>query len=1018
MAIVKNMLVRIGLDASSLTGGMKKAKEKVTSDLSEVGKSAEKLNGLGTALSGAFDGAAKDLENAQAQMKQLTAYSTALETNMEGVFRSGGGDAANVFAALNAENDKVIKKIETLQGRIEVLKVQAQLAAEQAAQSAAQTTDALGETEKATEAATNPEKVNIFRRAWEQQFGAVENIVPSLKNVGKALASISWAGIKRIPALTGLKEDLQGVGARLKTVGSHLKEIAKHPIKSAFSGVKSVASSLLGVGKHLLGIGKNAAASDNGIGKIVSSLKKFGGLAIGLKLVSSIFGRLRSIVSSYISENSALQAQVNQLKASLGQALAPAINLVTNAFALLMPYVVGVSNAIGELITNLFGSGWTTVADGANAAASATSGAADAQKEYNQQLMGFDQITKVSDKNSSGGGGGSSSTTTPVEGKLPSWLTDLGTKVKAAISAGDWGGAATAITDKLNGLIAGIDWGEWGTKLGGYLNSALTFLSTAITTFDWHSLGSDLAESVNGILDSVDWSNLGVILGAKFQIAVDTLGGFFEKLDWTAAGNSLADSFSGLWNSIDWAQVGTTFSDGATGIFTSIKTTIQNIDWYQMGRDISSALANIDWNGIMDNLAEAIGSAIGGAVSLVAGLFQDAWDNLKSWWYDNAFENGNFTMEGLLNGIWEGVKNIGKWIKEHIFDPFIEGFKKTFKIHSPAQAPELVAASKNVGLGILEALATPFKKIKDWVKDHILDPLKKALGIDDDSPIAEFVLGVKNTASEWWDNVKSWWSEKTKDGKEAVGEFTAKVKNTASTWWSNTKSWWRSMTNNGTATVGEFTANVRNSAATWWSNVKAWWASKTSSGAAAVGEFTANLRNTASTWWSNAKSWWSTQSQNGLIVSAGVKLFKDGWQSLSDFIGSVTKTIKIGISWKTEGLNALEAGISKYLFGGKGFPLGLRFAAKGGIVNTAALFGNTVVGEAGREAIVPLERNTEWANIVAGKIADVLRNAPNGGGNNRPVNINLLLDGQVVGRASVNWINGQIASTGVIPLNL
>lgn len=947
MAIVKNMLVRIGLDASGMTGGMKKAKEKVTDELSEVSRSAGKLNGIGSAIKGISKDAAAELQSLQGQIRNLYNYSDVINAKLYKLFHRPGGENTAQFKSLEQENTRVNNLLDKLEGRMAVVKAQAETFGNAAADAFAQMGN---EAKKATDPKTSRE---------------LNRTAKAMKNI----SSTRWSG--------------------LKSIGNFFQDIRRH-----------------------------ARESSNGVERLVSSIRRIGLVAAGLRLVSSIFGRLRSIVSSYISENGALQAQVNQLKASLGQALAPAINLVTNAFALLMPYVVGVTNAIGELITNLFGSGWTTVADGANAAASATSGAADAQKEYNQQLMGFDQITKISDKNSSGGGGGSSSTTTPVEGKLPSWLTDLGTRVKESISAGDWGGAATAITDKLNGLIADIDWGEWGTKLGGYLNSALTFLSTVITTFDWHSLGSDLAESVNGILDSVDWSNLGVLLGAKFQIAVDTLGGFFEKLDWTAAGNSLADSFSGLWNSIDWEQVGTTFSNGAVGIFTSIKTTIQNIDWYQMGRDISSALANIDWNGIMDNLAEAIGSAIGGAVSLVAGLFQDAWDNLKSWWYDNAFENGSFTIEGLLNGIWEGVKNIGKWIKEHIFDPFIEGFKKAFNIHSPAQAPELVEASKNVGLGILESLAAPFKKIRDWVNEHILDPLKKALGIDEDSPIAEFVLGVKNTASEWWDNVKSWWSEKTKNGKEAVGDFTAKVKNTATTWWGNVKGWWRSMTNNGTATVGEFTANVRNSAATWWSNVKAWWASKTSSGAASVGEFTAKLKNTASTWWSNAKSWWSTQSQHGLSVSAGVKLFKDGWQSLNDFIGSMTKTIKIGIKWKTEGLNALEAGISKYLFGGKGFPLGLRFAAKGGIVNTAALFGNTVVGEAGREAIVPLERNTEWANIVAGKIADVLSNTPNGGGNNRPMNINLLLDGQVVGRASVNWINGQIASTGVIPLNL
>lgn len=41
-------------------------------------------------------------------------------------------------------------------------------------------------------------------------------------------------------------------------------------------------------------------------------------------------------------------------------------------------------------------------------------------------------------------------------------------------------------------------------------------------------------------------------------------------------------------------------------------------------------------------------------------------------------------VAGLLEGIWDGIKNIGKWIKENVFDPFIEGFKECFGIHSPS----------------------------------------------------------------------------------------------------------------------------------------------------------------------------------------------------------------------------------------------------------------------------------------------------------------------------------------------
>ena len=44
----------------------------------------------------------------------------------------------------------------------------------------------------------------------------------------------------------------------------------------------------------------------------------------------------------------------------------------------------------------------------------------------------------------------------------------------------------------------------------------------------------------------------------------------------------------------------------------------------------------------------------------------------------------------------------------------------------------------------------------------------------------------------------------------------------------------------------------------------------------------------------------------------------------------------------------------------------LSFYAKGGIVDAATLFGGgAVVGEAGREAIIPLDRHKEWIGKVA-----------------------------------------------------
>lgn len=57
---------------------------------------------------------------------------------------------------------------------------------------------------------------------------------------------------------------------------------------------------------------------------------------------------------------------------------------------------------------------------------------------------------------------------------------------------------------------------------------------------------------------------------------------------------------------------------------------------------------------------------------------------MVTWWNETAYEDGQFTIEGLLSGIVDALANIGTWINDHIFKPFIDGFKNAFGIHSPS----------------------------------------------------------------------------------------------------------------------------------------------------------------------------------------------------------------------------------------------------------------------------------------------------------------------------------------------
>ena len=80
--------------------------------------------------------------------------------------------------------------------------------------------------------------------------------------------------------------------------------------------------------------------------------------------------------------------------------------------------------------------------------------------------------------------------------------------------------------------------------------------------------------------------------------------------------------------------------------------------------------------------------------------------------------------------------------------------------------------------------------------------------------------------------------------------------------------------------------------------------------------------------------------------------------------------------------------------------------ATGGITTgpTTAL-----IGEAGREAVLPLENNTEWMNILADKIANR---------SNTPSKIVLMLDSKELGWANINSINSITKQTGNLQLVL
>lgn len=416
--------------------------------------------------------------------------------------------------------------------------------------------------------------------------------------------------------------------------------------RAAASLAASIKAAASGMAKMLF----HSKKMNSQFGGLISGAKKF---ALSLLGARGVWALLRKAVSAYMAENQQLSNTLSACWSGIGNLLGPIITRIINLVAQAVAYITTFLKLFG-----VFGKSTTKAINSAGGAAT------KATDKLKRQLAAFDELNILSDNSSDGGGGGggggdAAGSLPDVE--LPDWAKLMADQIKA----GDWTAAAKTLTGQLNSMIAGVDWAGVGDKIGYYLNGALTFLATAILTFDWYALGADLATSINHIIYSVDWANLGTLLAGKLRVVILTAGGFLLNLDW----NALAKGFS----------------DFAVNFFKGISDAVKAIDWQQLGHNVTTFVANIDWTGIANALFDGIGAALGGLTAFLWGIIKDAWNNVVTWWNANARKDGEFTMAGLLEGIWNGIKNIGTWIYEHIFKPFITGFKSAFGIASPSK---------------------------------------------------------------------------------------------------------------------------------------------------------------------------------------------------------------------------------------------------------------------------------------------------------------------------------------------
>ena len=466
-----------------------------------------------------------------------------------------------------------------------------------------------------------------------------------------------------------------------------------------------------------------------------------------MKQTTNIQGNLAQTISSPANMVRILKSEISQLAKAVGQLLYPAFKAILPvliaAVDLIKEFVVSLASVFGQKIEFTDFSKTQKdiggVSDAMDDTADATKAAAKAAKDY---TMGFDELNIIDPSQSSGSSGsGSGGATGNLLGDVDLSQYDM---------FKDYAGSAV---DEIKEKLKSLNSFQIGTQIGEQMNKLMQMIYDAVHSIDWASLGATVANGINGLVDAVDWDLFGRLLASRFTTEFDLLGGFLGQLDWTSILNAFVNGFSGFFNELtewiqskDWSEIGKAVTEKISNalqnvdvgkltkaLFDFIISAINGIadflsgtDSYQLGQDLVDfairAVTSVDWAGLAQAIGRFFGEAFIEALDFMGGLVSRIADYFEEKIAEGPFDSvGLNIIYGIYYGIQDAITNVASWIVENVFNPFINGFKSAFGIHSPStvmaeQGGYIIAGLKKGITDAISGVTETAKKILSAIK--------------------------------------------------------------------------------------------------------------------------------------------------------------------------------------------------------------------------------------------------------------------------------------------------------------
>ena len=482
------------------------------------------------------------------------------------------------------------------------------------------------------------------------------------------------------------------------------------------------------------------------------------------------------------------------------------------------------------------------------------------------------------------------------------------------------------IAKLLNGLISKKDlWYEFGRMIAEALDTAVTFLFEFAKEFDFEGLGDSLFIAWQSFWDNFDKEKAGQALYEWFIGVFKLLNGFFT-------GNPL-----------------TKFASGIVKIMHSFFESLAADD------DAKSTMAETVVNIIDDvfNAALTLLTGISGHADEIIGVITNILDSIIDW-----LDKGG--GDKILGDIGDAIVGIINKLKD---SGIVEKIRTIIdKALNDIKFDEILASATDLAMDVW----VNYMQVKTHYVWTIIKTMIKSLFVDGIKDLGKDFEDLGEAIGMWMQYVVA----------PAIDSALYEIKESFTILWETIK------TNVAMAldTLWDtIYVNVKEALDTLWDtiyvNVKEsftiLWETIQSLANIGFAKMKAKLEEI----WTSIKNFFNPDKWKGIA--------RDAMNGFLNGLKEIWNRIREWWNGTVGGKSIIDLAIPNWvpLIGGKTWDFKIPRLATGGIVTQSTLAN---IGEAGREAVLPLDRNTGWMDMLADKLA-----SKQNSGNNTPVIIDM-----------------------------